>query len=268
MATSGVWLDVRCSTDSSYSQPKVLFLGQTIYVVNDVNLQVDQGEFVVMGPSGSGRAPFCPLGGLIVLNRGADTGRGGIPSSPNGLPRYGGTKSGLCSNFQPDTAPYRSGVCDASYAFRTLSSGDGRPRKFAVNRVWQAGAGGFQAGSSSVALHALRMNLTLCLRTSRLNLDSKTSRRSGDLPQPQQRRARLSSSSLTTRLSASGRIGNTRADGRIAEITGGGMEGASPHRGTLDDSKDTGGFYGQRSCTLTSGIRSPRRGCSAGLPPP
>ena len=45
---------------------KSFFLGQTIYAVNDVNLQVDQGEFVViMGPSGSGKSTLLALlGGL------------------------------------------------------------------------------------------------------------------------------------------------------------------------------------------------------------
>lgn len=45
---------------------KSFHLGQTIYAVNDVNLIVDQGEFVVvMGPSGSGKSTLLGLlGGL------------------------------------------------------------------------------------------------------------------------------------------------------------------------------------------------------------
>ena len=45
---------------------KSFYLGQTIYAVNDVNIEVDQGEYVViMGPSGSGKTTLLSLlGGL------------------------------------------------------------------------------------------------------------------------------------------------------------------------------------------------------------
>lgn len=45
---------------------KSFFLGETIYAVSEVNLEVDRGEFVVvMGPSGSGKSTLLALlGGL------------------------------------------------------------------------------------------------------------------------------------------------------------------------------------------------------------
>ncbi len=45
---------------------KSFFLGRTIYAVNDVNIAVDKGEFLVlMGPSGSGKSTLLSLlGGL------------------------------------------------------------------------------------------------------------------------------------------------------------------------------------------------------------
>lgn len=64
----------RSLLDESAAQPilrtvnlrKSFFLGQTIYAVSDVNLEIDRGEFVViMGPSGSGKSTLLTLlGGL------------------------------------------------------------------------------------------------------------------------------------------------------------------------------------------------------------
>ncbi|HHY45491.1 MAG TPA: ABC transporter ATP-binding protein [Firmicutes bacterium] len=82
---------------------KSFFLGQTIYAVNDVNLQVDQGEFVViMGPSGSGKSTLLALLGGLDRPQSGDvilSGERYSKLSENGLARIRRNKVGFVFQF-------------------------------------------------------------------------------------------------------------------------------------------------------------------------
>ena len=82
---------------------KSFFLGQTIYAVNDVNLEVDQGEFVViMGPSGSGKSTLLSLLGGLDRPQSGDVildGERYSKLSENGLARIRRNKVGFVFQF-------------------------------------------------------------------------------------------------------------------------------------------------------------------------
>ncbi len=82
---------------------KSFHLGQTIYAVNDVNMVVDEGEFVViMGPSGSGKSTLLSLlGGLDRPQKGDVILKGQRYSalSENGLARIRRVQVGFIFQF-------------------------------------------------------------------------------------------------------------------------------------------------------------------------
>lgn len=82
---------------------KSFFLGETIYAVNDVNLDVDRGEFVVMmGPSGSGKSTLLSLLGGLDRPQSGDVILGGqrySQLSENGLAKVRRNKVGFVFQF-------------------------------------------------------------------------------------------------------------------------------------------------------------------------
>jgi len=82
---------------------KSFFLGETIYAVNDVNLEVDKGEFVViMGPSGSGKSTLLSLLGGLDLPQSGDVilaGERYSKLSENGLAKIRRNKVGFVFQF-------------------------------------------------------------------------------------------------------------------------------------------------------------------------
>lgn len=82
---------------------KSFFLGQTIYAVDDVNVVVDGGEFVViMGPSGSGKSTLLSLLGGLDRPQWGDVILGGerySKLSENGLARIRRNKVGFVFQF-------------------------------------------------------------------------------------------------------------------------------------------------------------------------
>ena len=82
---------------------KSFFLGQTIYAVDDVNVVVDGGEFVViMGPSGSGKSTLLSLLGGLDRPQSGDVILGGerySKLSENGLARIRRNKVGFVFQF-------------------------------------------------------------------------------------------------------------------------------------------------------------------------
>ena len=82
---------------------KSFFLGQTIYAVNDVNLIVDRGEFVViMGPSGSGKSTLLSLLGGLDRPQSGDvilSGQRYSKLSENGLAKVRREKVGFVFQF-------------------------------------------------------------------------------------------------------------------------------------------------------------------------
>lgn len=82
---------------------KSFFLGQTIYAVDDVNMLVDRGEFVViMGPSGSGKSTLLSLLGGLDRPQSGDVilaGERYSRLSENGLARIRRNKVGFVFQF-------------------------------------------------------------------------------------------------------------------------------------------------------------------------
>jgi len=82
---------------------KSFHLGQTIYAVNDVNLVVDRGEFIVlMGPSGSGKSTLLGLLGGLDRPQSGDVildGQRYSQLSESGLARIKRNKVGFVFQF-------------------------------------------------------------------------------------------------------------------------------------------------------------------------
>ena len=82
---------------------KSFHLGQTIYAVNDVNLVVDRGEFIVlMGPSGSGKSTLLGLLGGLDRPQSGDVildGQRYSQLSESGLARIRRNKVGFVFQF-------------------------------------------------------------------------------------------------------------------------------------------------------------------------
>ena len=82
---------------------KSFHLGQTIYAVNDVNLVVDRGEFIVlMGPSGSGKSTLLGLLGGLDRPQSGDVildGQRYSQLSESGLARIRRNKAGFVFQF-------------------------------------------------------------------------------------------------------------------------------------------------------------------------
>jgi putative ABC transport system ATP-binding protein len=82
---------------------KSFFLGETIYAVSDVNIEIDRGEFVViMGPSGSGKSTLLALLGGLDRPQSGDVILGGerySKLSENGLAKIRRNKVGFVFQF-------------------------------------------------------------------------------------------------------------------------------------------------------------------------
>lgn len=87
----------------SVNLKKSFHLGQTIYAVNDVNLVVDRGEFIVlMGPSGSGKSTLLGLLGGLDRPQSGDVildGQRYSQLSESGLARIRRNKVGFVFQF-------------------------------------------------------------------------------------------------------------------------------------------------------------------------
>ncbi|MGI6633010.1 MAG: ABC transporter ATP-binding protein [Bacillota bacterium] len=237
--------------DKSAAQPilrtvnlrKSFFLGQTIYAVNDVNLQVDQGEFVViMGPSGSGKSTLLALLGGLDRPQSGDVILGGerySKLSENGLAKIRRNKVGFVFQFF-NLIPHLTALENVMLPMRfgTLSKRQMEDRaRDLLSIVGLSGrqqhkpmelSGGEQQRVAIARALANEPDIVLADEPTG-NLDSKTSQEIGEIFHNLNREKGQTFVVVSHDPSLSKwahRVIHV-LDGRIAEITGGGMEGAS-----------------------------------------
>ena len=218
-------------------------MGQTIYAVNDVNLQVDQGEFVViMGPSGSGKSTLLALLGGLDRPQSGDVILGGerySKLSENGLAKIRRNKVGFVFQFF-NLIPHLTALENVMLPMRfgTLSKRQMEDRaRDLLSIVGLSGrqqhkpmelSGGEQQRVAIARALANEPDIVLADEPTG-NLDSKTSQEIGEIFHNLNREKGQTFVVVSHDPSLSKwahRVIHV-LDGRIAEITGGGMEGAS-----------------------------------------
>ena len=218
-------------------------MGQTIYAVNDVNLQVDQGEFVViMGPSGSGKSTLLALLGGLDRPQSGDVILGGerySKLSENGLAKIRRNKVGFVFQFF-NQIPHLTALENVMLPMRfgTLSKRQMEDRaRDLLSIVGLSGrqqhkpmelSGGEQQRVAIARALANEPDIVLADEPTG-NLDSKTSQEIGEIFHNLNREKGQTFVVVSHDPSLSKwahRVIHV-LDGRIAEITGGGMEGAS-----------------------------------------
>ncbi|HHY75393.1 MAG TPA: ABC transporter ATP-binding protein [Firmicutes bacterium] len=220
---------------------KSFFLGQTIYAVNDVNLEVDQGEFVViMGPSGSGKSTLLSLLGGLDRPQSGDVildGERYSKLSENGLARIRRNKVGFVFQFFnliPHLTALENVMLPMRFGKLTKRQMEDRARELLEtvglgarkNHKPPELSGGEQQRVAIARALANEPAVVLADEPTG-NLDRKTSAEIGEIFH------RLNSEKGQTFVIVSHDPSLTKwahrvvnmLDGRIVEITGGGMEG-------------------------------------------
>jgi len=222
---------------------KSFFLGQTIYAVLDVNLQVDQGEFVViMGPSGSGKSTLLSLLGGLDLPQSGEVILGDqrySKLSEDGLARIRRRKVGFVFQFF-NLIPHLTALENVVLPMRFGALSGSRMRERAEELLTMVGLGerlghkpqelsGGEQQRVAIA-RALANDPDIILADEPTgNLDSKTSAEIGEIFH------RLNKDKGQTFIVVSHDPSLSKwahrvihvLDGRISQVTGGGMEGAA-----------------------------------------
>jgi putative ABC transport system ATP-binding protein len=221
---------------------KSFFLGQTIYAVNNINMMVDQGEFVaIMGPSGSGKSTLLSLLGGLDRPQSGDVilaGERYSKLSENGLARIRRNKVGFVFQFFnliPHLTALENVMLPMRFGRMSRQDMDARARELlgivglgARLRHRPLELSGGEQQRVAIA-RALANNPDVVLADEPTgNLDSKTSHEIGEIFHKLNREKGQTFVVVTHDASLvqwSRRVINM-LDGQIDEIRGGGMEGA------------------------------------------
>lgn len=222
---------------------KSFFLGQTIYAVNDINLLVDKGEFVViMGPSGSGKSTLLSLLGGLDRPQSGDVildGERYSKLSENGLARIRRSKVGFVFQFF-NLIPHLSALENVMLPMRFGKTGKRQMEDRAKELLATVGlesrqnhkpmelSGGEQQRVAIARALANEPDIVLADEPTG-NLDRKTSQEIGEIfhrlnMEKGQTFVVVSHDPSLTKWAH--RVVNI-LDGQIHEISAGGMEGAS-----------------------------------------
>jgi ABC-type lipoprotein export system ATPase subunit len=221
---------------------KSFFLGETIYAVNDVNLDVDRGEFVViMGPSGSGKSTLLSLLGGLDRPQSGDvllSGERYSRLSENGLARIRRNKVGFVFQFFnliPHFTALENVVLPMRFGEKTRREMDVRARELLgtvglghrLNHKPLQLSGGEQQRVAIARALANSPDIVLADEPTG-NLDSKTSQEIGEIFHSlnQEKGQTFVVVSHDSSLSRWAHRMVHMLDGRVSEIEGGGMEGA------------------------------------------